>query len=50
MRLSSLALVIVVPGLFIGSMHGGGMGLFGGAAAGDAFASDAGDFGGGGDF
>ena len=42
----------LLPGLFIGSMLGGGMGLFGGAAAGDAFAADGGDFGGGdfGDF
>jgi hypothetical protein len=38
----------LLPGLFIGSMLGGGLGLFGGAAAEDAFASDAGDFGGGG--
>jgi hypothetical protein len=37
----------LLPGLFIGSMLGGGLGLFGGAAAEDAFASDAGDFGGG---
>ena len=42
----------LLPGLFIGSMLGGGMGLFGGAAADDASAWDAGDFGGGdfGDF
>jgi hypothetical protein len=48
----------LLPGLFIGSMLGGGMGMFGGAAMGDAFASeggdvgggDFGDFGGGGDF
>jgi hypothetical protein len=42
----------LLPGLFIGSMLGGGMGLFGGAAAGEAFASEGGDFGGGdfGDF
>jgi hypothetical protein len=40
----------LLPGLFIGSMLGGGMGLFGGA--GDAYASEGGDFGGGdlGDF
>jgi hypothetical protein len=37
----------LLPGLFIGSMLGGGMGVFGGAAVGDTFASDAGDFGGG---
>jgi hypothetical protein len=42
----------LLPGLFIGSILGGGMGLFGGAAAGEAFASEGGDFGGGefGDF
>jgi hypothetical protein len=44
----------LLPGLFIGSMLGGGLGMFGGAAAEDAFASDfgGGDFGdfGGGDF
>jgi hypothetical protein len=45
----------LLPGLFIGSMLGGGLGLFGGAAAADAFdaggAGDAGgDFGGAGDF
>jgi hypothetical protein len=37
----------LLPGLFIGSILGGGMGMFGGAAAGDAFASEGGDFGGG---
>jgi hypothetical protein len=39
----------LLPGLFIGSMLGGGLGMFGGAAAEDAFASDfgGGDFGGG---
>jgi hypothetical protein len=45
----------LLPGLFIGSMLGGGLGLFGGAAAADAFDDGAGmgDFGadfGGGDF
>jgi hypothetical protein len=42
----------LLPGLFLGSMLGGGMGLFGGAALGDAYAVDGGDFGGGdfGDF
>jgi hypothetical protein len=42
----------LLPGLFLGSMLGGGMGLFGGMAAGEAFGSDGGDFGGGdfGDF
>jgi hypothetical protein len=40
----------LLPGLFIGSMLGGGMGLFGGAAAGDAFASEGGGDFGGGDF
>ena len=41
----------LLPGLFIGSVLGGGFGMFGGAAAGEAFASE-GDFGGGdfGDF
>ena len=37
----------LVPGLFIGSVLGGGMGLMGGAMMGDAFAADGGDFGGG---
>jgi hypothetical protein len=37
----------LLPGLFIGSMLGGGAGLFGGAAGGEAFGSDGGDFGGG---
>ncbi len=44
----------LLPGLFIGSMLGGGFGMLGGAYAGDAMASDVdgGDFGGfgGGDF
>jgi hypothetical protein len=55
----------LLPGLFIGSMLGGGLGMFGGAATSEAFASggdfgggdfgdfgggDFGDFGGGGDF
>ena len=47
----------LLPGLFIGSMLGGGTGLFGGAAGEEAFADggdfgggDFGDFGGGGDF
>jgi hypothetical protein len=47
----------LLPGLFIGSVLGGGLGMFGGAAADEAFASegdfgggDFGDFGGGGDF
>jgi hypothetical protein len=41
----------LLPGLFIGSMLGGGFGMFGGTAADEAFASEA-DFGGGdfGDF
>ena len=41
----------LLPGLFIGSVLGGGFGMFGGAAADEAFASE-GDFGGGdfGDF
>ena len=37
----------LLPGLFVGSMLGGGMGLMGGAMMGDAFAADGGDFGGG---
>jgi hypothetical protein len=52
----------LLPGLFIGSMLGGGLGMFGGAAASEGFASGGdfgggdfgdfggGDFGGGGDF
>ncbi len=46
----------LLPGLFLGSMLGGGLGMFGGAMADDAFAGDGGDFGGdladfgGGDF
>jgi hypothetical protein len=36
----------LLPGLFLGSMLGGGFGMFGGAMAEDAFAGDAGDFGG----
>jgi hypothetical protein len=42
----------LLPGLFIGSMLGGGFGMFGGAMAGEAHAGDASDFGGGdlGDF
>jgi hypothetical protein len=45
----------LLPGLFLGSMLGGGLGMFGGAAADDAFADGGGglgDFGGGslGDF
>jgi hypothetical protein len=47
----------LLPGLFLGSMLGGGLGMFGGAMADDAFADagdfgggDLGDFGGGGDF
>ena len=42
----------LLPGLFIGSVLGGGMGLMGGAMMDDAFAADGGDFGGGdfGDF
>ncbi len=46
----------LLPGLFLGSMLGGGFGLFGGAMADDAFAGNGGDFGGdladfgGGDF
>ena len=38
----------LLPGLFLGSMLGGGFGMFGGAMADDAFAGG-GDFGGGGD-
>ncbi len=37
----------LLPGLFIGSVLGGGMGLMGGAMMDDAFAADGGDFGGG---
>ena len=37
----------LLPGLFVGSVLGGGMGLMGGAMMGDAFAADGGDFGGG---
>ena len=37
----------LLPGLFLGSMLGGGLGMFGGAMADDAFAVDGGDFGGG---
>jgi hypothetical protein len=37
----------LLPGLFIGSALGGGMGLMGGAMMDDAFAADGGDFGGG---
>jgi hypothetical protein len=41
----------LLPGLFLGSMLGGGLGMFGGAMADDAFAGGGGDFGGGlGDF
>jgi hypothetical protein len=43
----------LLPGLFIGSVLGGGMGLMGGAMMDDAFAAGGGDFedfGGGGDF
>jgi hypothetical protein len=42
----------LLPGLFLGSMLGGGFGMFGGGMADDAFAGDGGDFGGGdlGDF
>jgi hypothetical protein len=46
----------LLPGLFLGSMLGGGFGMFGGAMADDAFAGGGGDFGGdlgdfgGGDF
>jgi hypothetical protein len=52
----------LLPGLFIGSVLGGGLGMFGGAAADEAFAPEGdfgggdfgdfggGDFGGGGDF
>ena len=37
----------LLPGLFVGSLLGGGMGLMGGAMMDDAFAADGGDFGGG---
>jgi hypothetical protein len=37
----------LLPGLFLGSMLGGGFGLFGGAAADEAFGANGGDFGGG---
>jgi hypothetical protein len=37
----------LLPGLFIGSMLGGGLGMFGGAMAEEAYAGDGGDFGGG---
>jgi hypothetical protein len=37
----------LLPGLFIGSVLGGGMGMLGGAAMDDAWAADGGDFGGG---
>ena len=42
----------LLPGLFIGSLLGGGFGMFGGAMADEAHAGDFGDFGGGdlGDF
>ena len=42
----------LLPGLFLGSMLGGGFGMFGGAMGDDAFAGEGGDFGGGnlGDF
>jgi hypothetical protein len=42
----------LLPGLFIGSMLGGGLGLFGGAMADEVYADGGGDFGGGdfGDF
>jgi hypothetical protein len=36
----------LLPGLFLGSMLGGGLGMFGGAMAEDAFAGEGGDFGG----
>jgi hypothetical protein len=37
----------LLPGLFLGSMLGGGFGMFGGGMGEDALASDGGDFGGG---
>jgi hypothetical protein len=37
----------LLPGLFLGSMLGGGFGMFGDGMGDDAFAGDAGDFGGG---
>ena len=37
----------LLPGLFLGSMLGGGFGMFGGGMGEDAFASDGDDFGGG---